>query len=486
MIDVETKIHDKFALEFKIGFSGQENSKKNDFSVNSWIFIPNSLDINKSTYDKERFYKDMKSNIRLITPVFKLNEIVENEAIPFNNVKKSFERLLEIKSDENLSDFEFQLKFFGAIFKSSVRDTINRIKSNINKPNTQERCLIYLDEVRMILQRYRDFHFLAKKTNDEDIISLCAFTDEFMSHQVEMRTLRIVKAIDKQKDTALSDTKNAIVDFIIEEQEYKKSQNYQYAFLRDDKKNMNLLYRRSLLKKYIESSLYLKVDKKEDGKAIQQVSFSMAAGLAMLVYSLIAMIFQKHLGAYPSLIFILLVAAYILKDRIKDLTRWLFAYQIKDRYFDIRNDISIKKKKIGWIKEGMDFINDDRVPAEVMKLRNRSKLETDNQFLEEKIILYRKNVFIDNENLKNHYDYDFKGINDIMRFHINYLTKKMDNPIVPVDCLDENHCVKTISAERVYTMYFILQCITNENVEYKAFIMTANRDGIISIKENPA
>ena len=52
MIDVETKIHDKFSIEFKIWFSGQESSKKNDFSLNSWIFVPNSLDVNKNTYDK--------------------------------------------------------------------------------------------------------------------------------------------------------------------------------------------------------------------------------------------------------------------------------------------------------------------------------------------------------------------------------------------------------------------------------------------------
>lgn len=482
MIDVETKIHDKFALEFKIGFSGQENSKINNFSVNSWIFLPNSLDINKSTYDKERFYKDMKSNIRLITPVFKLNEIVENEAIPFNNVKISFQCVSADKSKENLIDFEFQLKFFGAIFKSAVRNDVNYINSNIKQSNTAERCLIYLDEIRIILRKYRDFFAQARNTADENIISLCAFTDEFLSHQVEMRTLRIIKHIDRQKDTSLNSTREAIADFIIEEQNYKKSQGYLLTTIENSNSNRELLYRRSLLKKYIESSLYLKIDKTQDGKAIQQVSFSMAAGLAMLVYSLIALIFQKHLGAYPSLIFILLVAAYILKDRIKDLTRWLFAYQIKDKYFDIRSDISIKNKKIGWIKEGMEFISNEKVPVEILKLRNRTRLETDNQFLEEKIIFYRKKVSIDNENLRNHYDYDFNGINDISRFHINYLTKKMDNPVVSVDYLDKQLDVKTIAAERVYTMYFIMQCITDESIEYKAFKLIANRDGIISIE----
>ena len=68
MIDIKTKIHDKFSIEFKIGFSGRSKLRENNFSINSWIFIPNGLDINSSTYSNEQFYKDVKSNIRLITP----------------------------------------------------------------------------------------------------------------------------------------------------------------------------------------------------------------------------------------------------------------------------------------------------------------------------------------------------------------------------------------------------------------------------------
>ena len=70
MINVNTKIHDKFSVEFKVGFAGSEQDSVNDFTVNSWIFVPYSLDINPSTYGKEQFYRDVKSNVRLITPMF--------------------------------------------------------------------------------------------------------------------------------------------------------------------------------------------------------------------------------------------------------------------------------------------------------------------------------------------------------------------------------------------------------------------------------
>ena len=203
-----------------------------------------------------------------------------------------------------------------------------------------------------------------------------------------------------------------------------------------------------------------------------------------MVYLMVTMPFQKYLGNYPSLIFFILVLFYILKDRIKELTRWLFAYQLKDKYYDNKTVVNIKDRKVGWIKEGMDFITDDKVPEEVLKLRNRNRLEADNKLLDEKIILYRKRVEIDNAVLRNQYNYDFKGINDIIRYHINYLTKKMDNPESMITCLDEHGQLQSLTAERIYILHFVLQFKWNDQVEYKAFHVMVNRDGILEIKTN--
>ena len=68
MIDILTKIHDRFSIEFKMGFRTRPRQRSGDFSVYMWIFVPNSLDINPSTYPKSKFYRDVKSNVRLITP----------------------------------------------------------------------------------------------------------------------------------------------------------------------------------------------------------------------------------------------------------------------------------------------------------------------------------------------------------------------------------------------------------------------------------
>lgn len=480
MIDIQTKIHDKFAIEFKVGFSGREDVKDEHFDVNTWIFVPNGLDINKNTYSKDRFYTDMKSNVRLITPSFALADMVGEAAVPFRNLKQAVTDLVAELSPEHRSEFEFQLKLFGSIFKSSIRDASSVIVKNLSDTLSYERCAAFAADVRRVLSAFRGLLPLMEGL-PEELTSKLAFADEFMSHQVEIRALRTIRTMDQQNNPALEPARKELEQLFVDEETYKIKQGYSHAVIGDEKNNRELVYRHSLLKKYIESALFLKVDTTQDGKAVKQISFSLAAGLAMMVSMLVTLPFQKYLGNYPSLIFIILIVIYMLKDRIKELTRWLFAYQLKDKYYDNKTVARIKDRTVGWIKEGMDFITDDKVPSEVMALRGRSTLEADNAFLEEKIILYRKKVEVDQGLLKNHYNYDFKGINDIMRYHINFLTKKMDNPESQVHCLDEEHRLHTLVADRVYTLFFVLQFKWADQVEYKVFRVVVNRNGILEI-----
>ena len=480
MIDIQTKIHDRFSVEFKIGFSGREGVKVDHFDVNSWIFIPNGLDINKQTYSKERFYADMKSNVRLLTPAFTLKQMLEGEDAPILHVKKALEAVTAESTEEHLNEFEFQLKLFASIFKSSVRNESAQIMAHPDDPEIRSRCLEYVDDVKRVLQAFRGLRDGIGQTH-EALVAKMNYADEFISHQADIRTMKVLKSVNHSDAQQMKEAFKVLADMIVEEKAYKTSRGFSHAVIGDKDSNRRLLYRHSLLKKYIESALYLKVNTTQDGQAVKQISFSLAAGLAMMVYLLITMPFQKYLGNYPSLIFFILVLFYILKDRIKELTRWLFAYQLKDKYYDNKTVVSIKNKSLGWIKEGMDFITDDKVPEEVLKLRDRNRLEADNKLLEEKIILYRKRVEIDNAVLRNQFDYEFKGINDIIRYHINYLTKKMDNPESMVDCLDEQRQVQSIRADRVYYLHFVMQFKWEDQVEYKVFHVLVNRNGILNI-----
>ena len=55
MISIKAKKNDKFSVEFKFGFDCKLDGKPDDFAVNAWMFVPNSLDINEEIYGKKQF-----------------------------------------------------------------------------------------------------------------------------------------------------------------------------------------------------------------------------------------------------------------------------------------------------------------------------------------------------------------------------------------------------------------------------------------------
>ena len=90
MIEESVKIHDKFSIEIKLGLNARKKEEVSDFVLNTWIFVPSSLDINPLTYEKKYFYRDVNSNIRLITPVYLLRDIAGEKNTPLTILQESF------------------------------------------------------------------------------------------------------------------------------------------------------------------------------------------------------------------------------------------------------------------------------------------------------------------------------------------------------------------------------------------------------------
>ena len=147
MIEITAKVHDKFSIEFKVGFIVRRKLKLNDFAINTWIFIPNSLDINPLTYSKNQFYRDVKSNIRLITPVFLLREISIGSAIPLHNLEKIFHTVASNPTRTNIREYEYQIRMFTAIFKSAIRNEVIHLLNNTIEEDMEYLVSSYLESI---------------------------------------------------------------------------------------------------------------------------------------------------------------------------------------------------------------------------------------------------------------------------------------------------------------------------------------------------
>ena len=373
MIEKNVKIHDKFSLELKFGYSTRRKVKENLFEVNTWIFIPNSLDINRQTYSKTDFYKDLKTNIRLITPEFLLRDIADRKKSPFIHLEEAFEVLAASPTRGNSREYEHQIKMFSSILKSSLRDHREHIIRNIETEDRDYLISTYLQSSREILANYRSLrHIIAVPTVTRELFSMYLLGDEFISNLIEQHTFLLADEIKKLFPELYRQTGPMLTELIRGEIEYRKSKGFPVAGGRGEEEIRELIYRRGVLKKLFESQLFLATRKKKDGFIAEQLIYSIAAGFAMIFATGIAFAFQQKYGNFTIPLFLALVVSYMLKDRIKELTRYYFAGKLKKIFFDHKTRISVTPgKSIGWCKESFDFVSAEKVPADI--LRKRSK-----------------------------------------------------------------------------------------------------------------
>ena len=182
MISIQAKKHDNFSVEFKFGFEGNQEGGRGEFMVNSWIFVTNSLDINPQTYGKDQFYRDIKSNVRLITPVYLLRELSDHDSLPFASLRASFEQLALRPSVENQEVYESQIKMFAAIFKSALRNHSVHTSRTENPADVAYLTDDFVTEVSAIVRIYRSMYQLINVPTVEDRLrNYYLFGDEMMS-----------------------------------------------------------------------------------------------------------------------------------------------------------------------------------------------------------------------------------------------------------------------------------------------------------------
>ena len=485
MISIQAKKHDNFSVEFKFGFEDKDKAELEDFAVNSWVFVPNSMGINPDNYGKKQFYRDIKSNVRLITPVFSLHEIADPDALPFTSLRRAIETLMTTSDSAAADAFDYHLKMFGAIFKSSIRDFERHFRTSKIPENVDSLLDGYVADVRNILSRYRALGArMTEQEVSETLRGRFRLVDEFLSYNAEMRAIRLIRKLDSSRQASeLASRKEKLIAMIKDEREYK--QKCGYGIINNDKEqNRQLVYHHGMLKKFVESDLYIRLQKKKDGVAIEQLYYSIAAGVAMIFATAVAWHTQVKFGNITWPLFVVLVVSYMLKDRIKDLLRYYFAHRLGNKYYDNKAVITIGQKKVGVIKEGVDFISLSNIPEKVMSLRSSAaRIAETTKIFEEKIILYRKRITIDGKALAENDDYPMRGINEIMRLHLNRFTYKMDNPEIPVATLDDNDEIVVEKVQKIYYLNIVFQLQHADQVEYRRFRVVMTRDGVLRIEE---
>lgn len=478
MIEVKTKIHDNFSVEFKQSFVSGYNTgeKKKDFVVNTWIFVPSSLDINSATYGKQQFWRDIKSNLRLITPEVELRDVT---GTPLSYLKESIGRMENGISKTETDDFEYYMKMFCSISKSSMREGHAKVKKAASYEDASK---AFIEDLKNCMVAYWGLEEDVTKLASQEIKTVYDFGDEYLGALAKYHSLKLLSHIEKtDPDSGVRDLCRSFVNQVDSD---RKAKGFPVAEEGNQAENNNLVHRHSVLKKFFESGLFVSLDKKKDGVAFEQTLYAIAAGLAMIFATVVSFSVQRAYGSLSIPLFFALIFSYMIKDRIKELSRYWFVHKLSAHYFDNKSKIFVKGKVVGMMKEGLDFISSSRTPGVVMELRNRnSVLRKGDDFFDEHIILYRKLVSIYPDMLDEIGSYPIEGINDIFRIHLSRFTQKMDNPEQKIPILDENGNYSSTKGLKYYPVNIVQQLREGDRIEYRRVRVIMSRNGIYSIEE---
>jgi len=480
MIEEKISLHGKYQFEIKQYFRFSSGQKDNSFYVKTYFFIPNNLNINADSYNKKDFYSDLNTYIRLKTPSVYLKDLAASSDI-YDKLKTTMESVKDRNGQGSISAYEDEIKIFCLILKRSLRLQLLSIDNSKSLKDASFLTREYVKNIYLVLKKFRE-HEKILAGCDGEVMTLYQFADEYISLKVESHSFKLLEVLKNKK--GLKNYKAQLLKLIKEENAYRAGRAYP-SIPSADSNNAKFIFRQGVLKKYLSSVLFLETRIERSGRFVEQLLYSLSAGLAMIFATTVAFIGQNQYGSLTMPFFIALVISYMFKDRLKDLLRTYFSRGITKRLYDRKKHIYRSfKNKIGICRESFNFIKETKVPQEILDMRKRDRFtDIDNSLVGEEVILYRKYVKLNTKRFKTIKDkYKTEGIIDIVRFNVDKFLRYMDDPGKKIFIANGND-YQVINGDRVYHMNIITHNTVNGIDHYNKFRVIFNRNGIQKITE---
>lgn len=470
------QFRDRWQFELKFDFSLLAAKQDSTCTQEFYFFIPNSLQVTPQTYSKEDFYKDLTNIIRYKTPILPLNELCFG-------LKQLFQ-----KEKPLLSEIQLELKLLGNEFKSSLRKEIHHILVFSHPPELEVRTLCaeikkFREEFKKIIIEYDFF-----KNSDLKITS--GYLDEYIGNSIDYYLTGLLDQFQMHHNPVPSEIEKNLCNLIVEENEHRKATHHgtiTFANVENTSHDEHILYRIGLLNKYFQDALQLRTDRisvqEKYGTWISD--FSTAAATCVYVFLLF---WQGQWFLLKSIPFLLItVAAYVLKDRLKDWLKSLSYRRALSYFSDFRTKIlSPSEEEIGELKESFTFVDENQIPEEIRKIRNfefHAMLKT---FKRPEQVFYFKRIIKTHSPAKPN---KFKALNVSVRYNLQDFLEKASDPYHAYATLDP--ATKTILKLRLPKVYHLNVILRNQFldadekpvIELHKFRIIINKNGIKNIEQ---
>ncbi len=231
--------HDRMQLELKTSYTSTAAAeKKKVFDLELLFFLPEAASIRPENYNAKRFYEDLKSYVRHQTPSMPLDGLASSE-----NPDSPLQRLEELRRElavatgkqrnESMRELRREAKLVCCIFRKTLSELKELVLDQLTGAETRLQQGLQIIErmqgkAENVLASYRKTktELIALSLNRKTLECL-DYIDESLSVQIDATFLAIVRQLKQYPQIGdKHEQVEAIIDFIMREQRYRKDHNY--------------------------------------------------------------------------------------------------------------------------------------------------------------------------------------------------------------------------------------------------------------------
>lgn len=474
------RIRDRFQFDLELGYPIPRDIKRVEYELEAYLFLPPTLGVNRDNYNKMNFYDDLDAHIRLRTPSISLDAIIPSASGPLSRLSASVLHLSENTNPRNAESFVIQVKLFCCVVRKSLRKFVHSFNAAQRIEERVRYCERYAVDVSTIRRAYRDLEpRLRTAAMFPQVKNAYRFGDEFLSLLFEECAFRILDGATAAGATCSPQIEKHLLPIIREEINYRRSQRFP-SIANETGQNESLLYRRSVLKRYVSSVLQLKTQTDPGGKFVQETLFGLAAGLSMLFATAVLFVYQSMYGALSLPVFLALIVSYVFKDRIKELLRIYFSRKLSGVLSDHKTRIyGTQNQYLGVCEETFDFVGEAKIPPNVMSVRDRDHMtEIEGTWIGETVLRYKRKIRLNPQKISKLYEnLEIAELDDVLRFNVTDLVKRAGTPDKPVYVVSGDGYRKVIG-ERVHHLNLVIRRWGFGDSRHERFRLVLNQKGI--------
>jgi len=431
--------HDRTQLELKLGYGLRPQRQRQAYRVDTYVFVPKVLSLTSHNYGPSRFYADTATFIRMTTPKVPLSDLSEKQAVhPWAaELREAVDRFADGGTGDVVAALA-GLKLLACVLKSALRDARVALRTPLESALSRsdgrraaELMAQFLDDVRTALARLRTVEGrISRDGVPAELRDGWRAVDEYCSLLAEEALTDVVVLAESRIDSAeVEATLDGLRDLAIAQYHHRRSRGFD-TYASEDSRNEHLPYRWRVLKRFVSSVLYLKVSREASGVLIGDIIAMVASGLAMLFATLALLLIQDRWATSLSIAFVTsMVAAYIIKDRIKELAKRFIGRGLNRLLADHAIIISGRAgERLGTLKEWFTVRKVAELPGDVQDLRFcELKSHEEIEGRPESVMHYSKEIRLSSAGLEKQFA-GATGLTDVTRLNMAPLIARMDDP----------------------------------------------------------